>query len=292
MSVVSLIQKNPSIRWACGGWIFFIAENAVLSENRTYLIEQLGDERYHAVYGTLSTIATCSIGYAYYTIRQTVATQRLQDLALWKTGKAPPTMNAFGAWCFLSVGLVMASQAAPKMQIPFALVPTTAGGTTATTTTTTGQQGPSAPPPPPSSSSYKFQVRCPFDFSDKNNAKDANQVTGIERISRHPGLWSLGLIGLGQSLIVPTLPQRIWWIGPASIAWLGGSHTDSRYRRNMGGSMDPIYESQTSNIPFVAMLLGKQGSNSLSRFVTEELKPLNAGVAVAASTMWILRRVR
>ena len=45
-------RKSPLLKWAAGGWTFFILENAVLSENRTYLIQQLGDDQYHAVYGT------------------------------------------------------------------------------------------------------------------------------------------------------------------------------------------------------------------------------------------------
>ena len=30
--------------------------------------------------------------------------------------------------------------------------------------------------------------------------------------------------------------------GPAVVAWLGGSHTDSRFRRGMGGTLHPEYE--------------------------------------------------
>ena len=101
----------------------------------------------------------------------------------------------------------------------------------------------------------------------------------------------MGLVGISQALIVPTLPQRVWWMGPAAVALIGGSHTDSRFRRGMGGSLAPEYESQTSNVPFWAMISGKQ-QRSISQFLNEELKPLNAGVAVAASSLWILRRVR
>ena len=30
--------------------------------------------------------------------------------------------------------------------------------------------------------------------------------------------------------------------GPALVAWLGGSHTDSRFRRGMGGTLHPEYD--------------------------------------------------
>ena len=114
---------------------------------------------------------------------------------------------------------------------------------------------------------------------------------GVERISRHPGLWSFGLVGLGQAMIMPTVPLQVWWVGPAAVALLGGAHTDSRFRRGMGGSLPPEYECQTSNVPFLATLSGKQGGAAWSTLATE-LKPLNAGVAILASSLWILRKVR
>jgi len=265
-AIPAALTKYPAMRWAAGGWTFFIAENALLSENRTWLIHELGDERYHLVYGTLSTMATASIGYAYYSIRKMAMPP---SLTLWT--RAPPMLSApaIGGFVFLSLGAVMASQAAPKMQIPVALVDS-------------------------NTSSKTLQVRCPFDFSDKKSHHDESlllpPLQGIERITRHPGLWSLGLLGLGQACLASTLPQRIWWCGPAAVAWLGGWHTDSRFRRGMGGTLSPYYESQTSNVPFVAILSGRQGSGSWQGLVGD-LKPLNATVAVAASSLWVLRRL-
>lgn len=83
------------------------------------------------------------------------------------------------SWTCMSLGLIMASQALPKMQIPFMIAQTT---------------------PCSSSSSYKLQVRCPFDFSDKDTI-DVEQVRGLERISQHPGLLSLGLVGMGNAFL-------------------------------------------------------------------------------------------
>jgi hypothetical protein len=281
MSWLSLARSNPSIRWAAGGWTFFIAENAILSENRTWLIQQLGDDQYHLCYGTLSTIATASIGYAYYTIRK--AAPMDPQLVLWKAlkGNKPPLAAVTCGWIFTTLGLVMASQVAPKMQIPVAMVDTNANDNDNENPTV----GPSAPS---ASSSMKLQVRCPFDFTDKKDPNTA--LHGLERISRHPGLWSLGLVGLGQSILSPAMPQMIWWMGPAAIAWLGGWHTDSRYKRGMGGTLEPGYASQTSNLPFGALISGRQGHGSWQA-LANELKPLNAAVAVGASTLWVLRRV-
>jgi hypothetical protein len=264
------VFKYPAVRWAAGGWSFFIAENALLSENRTWLIQKLGDEQYHLVYGTLSTVATASIGYAYYSIRKMKSAPAL----ILK----PSSMATLGGWIFLSVGTIMASQTAPKLQIPFALVDRS------TNTTTNG----SSPV-----TSKSLQVRCPFDFSDKNSSSGmggSSSLQGVERITRHPGLWSFGFIGLGQAMLATTLPQQIWWCGPAAVAWLGGSHTDSRFRRGMGGTLSPEYECQTSNIPFWAIASGKQGSLAWKGMI-EDIKPLNALVALGATSLWVLRKV-
>jgi hypothetical protein len=196
-SLISNKSGQSVVRWAVGGWIFFIAENAILSENRTWLIQQLGDDNYHNVYGACSTIATASIGFAYYKIRRTTMPFRW---ILWK--RSPPITSAIGSWIFLTTGLIMASQVAPKMQIPVTMTTGSASG---------GGGGGGIG----SGAAIGFQVRCPFDFSDKHmldNYNKGGSVHGLERITRHPSLWSFGFIGLGQSFIAPTLPLRLWWM--------------------------------------------------------------------------------
>jgi uncharacterized membrane protein len=272
VSAVATFRKSPLIRWAVGGWTFFILENVVLSENRTFLIDRLGgtnEERYHAVYGTCSTIASVSIGYAYWKIR--AAKSMPSTLMIWKKSLPPPIFNLAMSWTLLSVGLVMASQVAPKMQIPVSIA---------------NQNSNTSVP------SISLQVRCPFDFSDRHgNQYFDPSVRGLERITRHPGLWSFGLIGLGQSFLASNVPLRIWWMGPCAVAWLGGWHTDSRFRRGMGGTLPPSYDCQTSNVPFVAMLTGKQGSNCWGQLINE-IKPINAAIGITMSMLWILRRAR
>lgn len=200
-AISPVVYGHPTLRWAAGGWTFFILENYILSENRTYLIEELGDDRYHAAYGTLSTIATASIGYAYYTIRRTFmsspssfsASSIPKNLTLWKSlSSIPPAPNAIGAWICLSLGLIMASQSLPKLQIPLALVQQAETDTTANVPPSTSQHTPQPSQEQPASSggSYRFQVRCPFDFTDKKmKTLDGNDtaVHGVERISRHSG---------------------------------------------------------------------------------------------------------
>ncbi|KAI8907318.1 hypothetical protein EDD86DRAFT_53188 [Gorgonomyces haynaldii] len=53
------------------GWTCFTAENLIMSENRQWIIEQLGNEkRYHLVYNSLSTAACASIAYGFLRYRK------------------------------------------------------------------------------------------------------------------------------------------------------------------------------------------------------------------------------
>lgn len=77
------------------------------------------------------------------------------------------------------------------------------------------------------------------------------------------------------------------------VALLGGAHTDSRFRRGMGGNMSEEYDRFTSNTPFVAMLSGAQGNvMDVLKDFSEEIKPLNAMIAVGVSGLWVLGRGR
>jgi uncharacterized membrane protein len=265
-NAVAKLSQSSSVRWAVSGWAFFIAENAILSENRTFLIEQLGgDDPYHWLYGTCSTLAMGSIGYSYYILRQR---QKLfqQAAAASVVGSSSwirQSAAMLASWTSTTLGLVLASQALPKLQVPVSL--------------------------------SSWQVRCPFDFAHARS-NESQPLFGIERITRHPGLWSFGLLGLGQAGLQTHpygLPMRIWWAGPAAVALLGGTHTDSRFRRNIGGSLDPVYDSMTSNVPFAATLMGRQGTvSSALQELGQELKPLNAAFAALAATAWVASRGR
>ena len=260
------------MRWATGGWIFFIAENLILSENRTYLIEQLGDDGYHAVYGTLSTLAVGSIGYGYrYRIPKGAPP------LMWK-GASMTLPSRAAAWALLSLGMSMASQQLPKLQIPVSYE-------TSAATANVGVSLRERPELAPQHKSGGWKVQCPFDFTDNKSSEDV--ARGLDRISRHPGLWSMALTCAGYGCFLPSLPQKVWWTMPVLVAWIGGSHTDSRYRRNMGGTLPPQYDAMTSNIPFVA--LAQQGG---WKDVASDLKPLNALLATSIATIWVIRRAK
>jgi len=265
---ITALQRlsSPAARWAAGGWMIFITENFVLSENRTALIEKLGDANYHNLYGICSTTACASIVYAYF----------YKNSASIAMKTFPIHTASFG---FLSLGLTMASQLVPGLQIPVAFGTSISEEHDSNISTT-------SPAPEPAKSS-SFQVRCPFDFT---NSKTEGELWGVERVTRHAGLWSMALTGLGQACLATSLPQRVWWSMPTVMALIGGWHTDSRFERGMGGTLSEEYKAKTSNIPFAALIAGKQESGALESLMVKEIKPLNALVATSLAAIYVMRR--
>eukprot|EP00640_Fibrocapsa_japonica_P002350 CAMPEP_0113934358 /NCGR_PEP_ID=MMETSP1339-20121228/1694_1 /TAXON_ID=94617 /ORGANISM="Fibrocapsa japonica" /LENGTH=284 /DNA_ID=CAMNT_0000936135 /DNA_START=105 /DNA_END=956 /DNA_ORIENTATION=+ /assembly_acc=CAM_ASM_000762 len=275
---------QPSFQWAVGGWAFFIAENLILSENRSCIIEQLGEDGYHIMYGLCSTAACSSIGYAYLK-----KVKQAPPLA-WSIGAAVPVpMKAASFLCY-ALGFGLLSQIPPKFQMPIIYNSQDETETKQSTIgPTTGNH---------SSAKRAWKVRCPFDFTDSKSKVTGQlmgngcDIHGLDRISRHPGLWSMGLIGLGQAFLVPSIPQRAWLCMPILVAAIGGWHSDSRHRRGMGGHLIPSLDEQTSNVPFLAMILGKQENGDVVntfKILAKESKGLNAVLGVGLAALMVRR---
>ena len=259
---------SSTMRWAVGGWSFFIIENVVLSENRKLIIDELGERNYHSLYGTISTAACASIAYGYMQIRGAPPLQ-------WAAG--PPSARIGIAFGLQAFGLASAAQFLPKLQIPVKRVEDVAQ--------------PTAPAGAPASASAAWSVRCPFDFT-KAAATDGD-VFGPTRISRHLGLWSFASVCLGAAVVVPSAPQAACLSMPTLVALIGGAHTDSRHARGMGGELPSEVAARTSNVPFVALLTGAQGSvGGALRALADETKVLNAACAAVAAALWACRWIR
>lgn len=287
------------MKWATGGWSFFIAENLILSENRQYLIDNLGDDGYHYLYGTISTAAMASVFYAY------AKKVRGAPPLLWSGGTDPPRAAMVASFLLQGLGLAMASQSLPKLQVPVHYAAATGRAPVAANPTVAA-----APVKPEPQKENAWKVRCPFDFTDSRSqtgrmkspapAPDGYvHPTSLDRVTRHPGLWAFGFVGAGNALLVPSIPQRVWMSMPLLVALIGGAHTDSRHRRGMGGSLSPELDAVTSNIPFLAMVTGKQagadtqGLEAVAQSFREfgsEIKGLNAALAVGAAAFFVLRR--
>jgi hypothetical protein len=212
-------------------------------------------------------------------------------------GPAAPVGAKVMSFVCLSLGFGFLSQIPPKLQFPVHFVTGNNGNKNGLDENSTIATSAAASPVQSFDNDGGgvgggWKVRCPFDFTDSKH--DTNSpVHGLERITRHPGLWSFGLIGLGNAFLVPSLPQRVFFAMPSMVALIGGAHTDSRFRRGMGGNLSPEYDSVTSNVPFVALLSGAQGNLlELMNDFSSEVKPLNAAIAASIAAVWVVSKGR
>lgn len=260
----SAFFKNKGVRWVTAGWIGFITENLVLSHNREWIIREYGNDEYHIAYNILSTTACSSIAFGF-----------------WKYGKVGATMAPRGPLLKLAgfglsaLGLAGLSQLAPAFQVPIAF----GGAPAAVTTPTAG-----LPEAPKAAEERKLYVRCPIDFRHKN---EAGGIFGMERITRHPTLWFMGLTGLGVAMTSIHPTTVVLCSFPIVFAMIGGEHQDYRYRRGNGGQLTPEMDHATSNVPFLALLQGRQAAGDL----VKEIKWTNAAIAVLTAAIIAARRL-
>ena len=247
------IAKSKPFKYAIGSWSFFILENVVLSENRSTLIKYLNDDekKYRFLYSVCSTIGTGLIVVAYLKCRHTLPFREI---------KYPSKINLRLAFLLQSLGFIGLSQQLPKMQNPYVKVEKNSENPTG-----------------------KAPMRCPFDFTKHEG------IRGVERISRHYGLWSLSFIGLGSALITKSIPQATWFFMPTLMALIGGLHHDSRFKRGIGGKFK---EEVNSGIPFVGLLFGKQDEGRIIAIknMCMEIKVINLACGLGFSI--ILASVR
>lgn len=263
--------KSKGIKWITFGWLSFIAENIILSENRTEIIERFGTDNYHHVYNTLSTLACGSIAWGYFKYGR----------------KAGPIFRARGSVPAIVVGTAIQTlgfvglfQLLPKLQVPWIVEyssdnATVAGGTSATNNTA-------------SRPSVKFAARCPMDFrSMKGTSEDPEAVVGLERITRYPFLWIFSFATLGNALSTIYWTEAVMFAFPTIFAYIGSTHQDSRFKRGIGGYLSPQREQKTSILPFVALAEGRQAWGDVQR----ETKGLNALCGIAIGTLLGVRRI-
>ena len=175
-----MLLIHRGVRWVTFGWVAFIAENLVLSHNREDIIAKLGDSNYHTIYNTLSTVACSSIAYGFF-----------------KYGKfGGPQFHRRSAVVHLSgmiiqaIGLIGISQLIPTLQVPIGILRETKKQSNKNHIS--GQSSST------NESEIKITVRCPMDFRPKTVSADG--LFGMERVTRHPAIWSLGFIGLGSAI--------------------------------------------------------------------------------------------
>lgn len=276
MATSKALLFAPSVKLIGIGWCGFIAENLILSENRTKIIATIGDENYHRIYNTLSTSACAAIAYGYWIGRNKGPQFRI-----------PGKYSRVGAFGLQAVGLGMAAQFVPKLQVPveinlFSSTPNDLDSTVESPTVSAPQLSTTEATVANKKEDTVMSIRCPMDFTPADIPADG--VYGVKRITRHAMFWSFGMVSLGIALRARYMSSAVMFTMPAVFALVGGSHQDSRYRRGMGGSLEKEIDDVTSTVPFVALLSGHQSWSAL----VSELKATNTVLALAVAGFFAL----
>lgn len=80
---------------------------------------------------------------------------------------------------------------------------------------------------------------------------------GILRLTRHPFLWGVALWALAHLLANGDAPSLILFGALLALALSGGASIDAKRSKALGAKY-AAFVSQTSNVPFAAILAGKQ----------------------------------
>lgn len=266
---------DKGVKWIGLGWIGFISENVIISDNREWIIENYGNSNYHMAYSMLSTLTSGSILYGY------IRYGRGQGPKI----PAPSSLRLAGSFVFTSLGLVGLSQYIPLVRMPYTY--DSVNSTENNDTTSNGMKKSKLEQQTPPSAADKVW-RCPMDFRPKDAKVTADGIQGMERISRHGMFWSMGTLAMGKALSTVFLPEVVMFSFPMLFAYIGGAHQDARFLRGSGGTLTQEKYHRTSNVPFYAFVTGHQSWTTLS----SEIKYSNMSIALATSALMALRKIR
>lgn len=108
----------------------------------------------------------------------------------------------------------------------------------------------------------------------------AEPARGVLRITRHPFLWGVALWAAGHLLVNGDLASFVLFGALLSLAVLGTASIDAKRLRALGPKYK-AFMAQTSNVPFAAVLAGRQ------RLQVGEIGwRLAAAAAVYAAVIW------
>jgi len=80
---------------------------------------------------------------------------------------------------------------------------------------------------------------------------------GMVRVTRHPFLWGVAIWALGHLLVNGDLASLVLFGSMLFLALFGTASIDAKRRRKLGDKWD-AFAAQTSNVPFAAILAGRQ----------------------------------
>lgn len=109
-------------------------------------------------------------------------------------------------------------------------------------------------------------------------------VQGVLCITRHPMLWGFALFSVAHMLVNPDVAS--WWLfGTIAVLSLAGTVLqDVKKARDVPAW--PAYAAATSNVPFLAILQGRQRFPAEGRLFAQALGGLVAAVAAGAMHPW------
>lgn len=103
---------------------------------------------------------------------------------------------------------------------------------------------------------------------------DDDPARGIHRITRHPMLWGF-MVWAAIHMAFNPQPVSLIFFGAFLLTAAVGTVSIDAKRRRQWGSRWQRYEARTSNLPFAAIVQGR------NRLVLRELSPVLLGIAVA-----------
>ena len=82
-------------------------------------------------------------------------------------------------------------------------------------------------------------------------------VSGMLRVTRHPFLWGVAVWAAGHLLVNGDRASIVLFGSILTLALVGTSSIDAKRKRALGATWD-AFAAQTSNVPFAAILSGRQ----------------------------------
>jgi uncharacterized membrane protein len=82
-------------------------------------------------------------------------------------------------------------------------------------------------------------------------------IKGMLRITRHPFLWGVAIWAAGHLLVNGDRASLVLFGSMLVLALLGTTSIDAKRKRALGATWD-AFAAQTSNVPFAAILAGRQ----------------------------------
>jgi uncharacterized membrane protein len=100
-------------------------------------------------------------------------------------------------------------------------------------------------------------TRNPTSVHQEGSIERTDVVSGMLRITRHPFLWGVAIWAVGHLLVNGDAPSVLLFGSLLLLAVAGTYSIDAKRRRTLGPTYD-AFAGQTSNVPFAAIVSGRQ----------------------------------